>query len=59
MIYHGNLEKWDSLELEVEYEFGKQWTEKVKVVAIYQRGERQIALLDNGREILFFTDLEK
>ena len=59
MIYHWKLEKWDNLELDVEYEFGKQWTEKVKVVAIYQRGKRQVALLDNGREILFFTDLEK
>ena len=58
MIYHWNLEKWDNLELDVEYEFGKQWTEKVKVVAIYQKGERQIALLDNGREILFFANLE-
>ena len=50
-VYRGSLAKGDELSIEVEYMFGKVGTEVVKVVGIFSKGSRRVALLDNGMEL--------
>jgi hypothetical protein len=51
MMYHWNLHKWDTVEIEREYEFGKRGIELAKVVGVFQQGKTRFALLDNGMKL--------
>lgn len=57
MMYHWNLQKWDTLEIEREYEFGKKGVELAKVVGVSQQGTARFALLDNGMKLYILPPL--
>lgn len=56
-MYHWNLQKWDTLEIEREYEFGKKGVELAKVVGVFQQETTRFALLDNGMKLYILPHL--
>jgi hypothetical protein len=56
-MYTGKLKKWDTLEIEKEYEFGKRGIEIAKVVWIFQQWSARYALLSNGMKLFVLPPL--
>lgn len=60
-MYTENLKKWDTVEIERNYEFDKKGIEIAKVVWVFQQGAARYALLDNGMKLFILppVNIEK